>query len=117
VVTKPKFTLPRHLTAPTRRWAEGILEAYVLESHHLRLLVLACEAWDRGQAARAALAEHGTVFVDRFGSPRTRPEVNIERDSRIGFSRLLRELALDVSEPHEVRPPTIRGAAILRRAP
>jgi len=36
------------------------------------LLILACESWDRGQAARIALAEHGTVYLDRFNQPRTR---------------------------------------------
>jgi hypothetical protein len=77
-----------------------------LESHHLRLLVLAGEAWDRGQQARAAIAEHGPVYTDRFGQPTVRPEISIERDSRIAFARLLRELALDVSVP-DSRPPGI----------
>jgi phage terminase small subunit len=81
---------------------------FVLESHHLHLLVLACEALDRAAQAREAIAEHGPVFVDRYGQPRARPEVQIERDSRIAFARLLRELALDVEGPSESpRPPRI----------
>jgi phage terminase small subunit len=94
-----------------------VLSDYVLESHHVRLLVLACETWDRGQDARQALAEHGTTYVDRFGQPRARPEVAIERDARIAFARLVRELALDVEEPGDAKPPTIRGSAVLRRTP
>jgi len=66
-----------------------------LEEHHVRLLTLAAEAWDRAQEARVALAQHGTTYTDRFGQPRARPEVNIERDARIAFARLLRELDLD----------------------
>jgi phage terminase small subunit len=115
VTGKPVLKLPRHLAPATRKWAEGILADFVLESHHVRLLVLCCQAWDRAEDARAALAEHGTVFVDRFGQPRARPEIAIERDSRISFARLLRELALDVDEPGEARPAPIRGSAVLRR--
>jgi phage terminase small subunit len=115
--TTPLPSLPRHLQAGTRRWAESILADFVLESHHIKILVLACEAWDRGQAARVALAEHGVVYTDRFGQPRSRPEVAIERDARIAFARLIRELALDVEEPHEARPAPIRGSEVLRRVP
>jgi hypothetical protein len=72
----------------------------------LRLLTLAAEAWDRGEAARRAIAKHGMIYQDRFGQPRQRPECAIERDSRIGFARLLRELDLDVAPP-DSRPPAI----------
>jgi phage terminase small subunit len=117
MTAKPSLRLPKHLKPATRRWAEGILSDFVLESHHFRLLVLACQAWDRGDDARAALVESGSVFLDRFGQPRARPEVAIERDARIAFARLVRELALDVDEPNDTRPPTIRGSAVLRRTP
>lgn len=89
---------PRHLQEATRRWWRQVLEDFDLDPHHVRLLSLAGEAWDRAQEAREALAEHGTTFVDRFGQPRARPEVAIERDARIAFARLLRELDLD-AEP------------------
>jgi hypothetical protein len=117
MTSRPAVRLPGHLKPATRRWAESILQDYVLESHHVRLLILAAEAWDRGQDARAALATHGPIFVDRFGQPRARPELAVERDSRIAFARLVRELALDVDEPGTPRPPTIPGGAALRRRP
>lgn len=101
---------PRHLRAETRKWFLDVTKAYELEEHHCRLLALAGEAWDRGQQAREALAEHGLTYVDRFGCPRARPEAAIERDSRTGFARLLRELDLDVEAPAESpRPPAIRS--------
>lgn len=110
-------TPPPHLGADMAAWWHSVTTEFDLEPHHLRILRLVCEAWDRGQQAREALAEHGTTYVDRFGQPRARPEVAIERDSRIAVARLLRELALDVAGPgeDERRPPAIGGNATLRR--
>jgi phage terminase small subunit len=101
---------PKHLRAATRRWWAGVVTGYELEAHHLMLLTKAAEAWDRAEQARELLAEHGLTYADRFGQPRARPEVAIERDSRTGFARLLRELALDVQPPQETpRPPRRPG--------
>jgi hypothetical protein len=55
------------------------------------------------------------VYVDRFQQPRARPEISIERDSRIAFARLVRELALDLAPPDEPgRPPRVGGATASR---
>lgn len=79
---------------------------YDLDPHHVRLLTLAAEAWDRGQQAREIVDRNGMTFADRLGQPKPRPEVAIERDARISFARLLRELALDgVEIPELPRPP------------
>ena len=96
---------PDHLRKTTQKWFKSVLSAYELEPHHVRLLTLAAEAWDRGQAAREIVDRDGMTFLDRFDCPKPRPEIAIERDSRIGFARLLRELALDVDAPEETRPP------------
>ena len=107
-----QVSAPPHLRPETAEWWAEVNREFDLEHHHRRLLRLACEAWDRGQEAREALAEHGSVYVDRFGQPRARPEVAIERDSRVSFARMLRELALDVEGPTEDgRPPRISGKA------
>lgn len=100
---------PKHLRLPTRKWWASVVAEYQLEDHHIRLLTLAAEAWDRSQEAREALERHGLTFVDRFDTPRARPEVAIERDSRIAFARLLRELDLDCETPAEVRPPALKS--------
>ena len=107
---------PPHLCAPTRHWWQAVIDGYELEPHHLRLLTLASEAWDQCVEAREAIAAHGLTFEDRFGQPRARPEVAIERDNRIAFARLVRELGLDVHEPEEPRPPALHGNAALRVA-
>ena len=96
-ISKP----PRHLKTPIKRWWKSVVDGYALEPHHVRLLTLAAEAWDRCQKIREALQEHGLTYMDRFNQPRSRPEVAIERDSRIAFARLVRELALDIEEPPE----------------
>ena len=102
---------PEHLEPATRAWWAAIVREYELESFHERLLTLCGESWDRGQQARAILAEKGLTFLDRFGQPRGRPEIAIERDCRSGFARLLRELALDVEPPRDSlgRPPRAGG--------
>jgi P27 family predicted phage terminase small subunit len=101
---------PSHLRNETRRWWRDVLDRYELEPHHLRLLQAAAEAWDRREQAREALAEHGLTYADRFNQPRARPEVAVERDARIAFARLVRELGLDVEPPRELgRPPRIGG--------
>ena len=83
-------------------------EEFELGEHHVRLLTLACESWDRAKQAREAL-NGSLTYTDRFGCPRLRPEVGVERDSRLSFVRILRELALDVEPPRDgARPPGIR---------
>lgn len=89
--TKP----PPHLRPATQKWWRSILTDFDLDSHHLRLLQLACEAWDQSQIAREVLDSDGQTFLDRFGQPKERPEVGIMQNARIAFARLLRELALD----------------------
>ena len=78
---------------------------------HLKLLQAACEAWDRLQEARELLAKDGLCIAGREGGLRPHPAVSIERDSRIAFARLVRELDLDVEPPSDTRffPPALRS--------
>jgi P27 family predicted phage terminase small subunit len=100
---------PQHLTKKTRSWWRQVVNDYYLEDHHIRLLTLAAEAWDRCEEAREILAAEGLTYLDRFDQPRARPEIAVERDSRLAFARLLRELDLDVEPPAGApRPPGIR---------
>jgi P27 family predicted phage terminase small subunit len=94
---------PAHLAEPTREWWRSVVRDYQLEPHHLRLLQAACEAWDRLQQAREQLLRDGLTIGGREGGMRAHPCVSIERDSRIAFARLIRELDLDVEPPATTR--------------
>jgi phage terminase small subunit len=60
------------------------------------------------QLARQAVREHGLTMVDpKTGAVKVRPEVNVERDSKIVFMKLLRELNLS-EQPPDSRPPKLK---------
>jgi P27 family predicted phage terminase small subunit len=99
---------PRHLSPETKRWWRAVTEAFALEEHHLRLLQLACESWDRAQEARRAVQKDGLCVEGRFG-PKSHPALAVERDSRTSFMRALRELGLDIAAPDDSRPPAMSG--------
>lgn len=105
----PSIDPPAHLSAEAAAWWREVLRDYDLEPHHLRLLQAAAEAWDRMQQARKALADHGALtFTDPNGNIRAHPCVAMERDARVAFARLVRELDLDAGAPAErSRPPSI----------
>jgi phage terminase small subunit len=99
---------PQHLAKSTRDWWSSVVRDYSLEEHHTRLLTLAAEAWDRAQEARTTLVTDGTYYVDRFGAPRVHPAVAVERDARLAFARLIRELDLDGEPAPDPRMPRRR---------
>lgn len=101
------FKVPKHLRKPTQNWVKSVLSEYDLDEHHMKLLTAAAESWDRICAAREIIDGQGLTFLDRFGQPKARPEVAIERDNKVVFARLLRELALDADAPTEA-PRTVR---------
>jgi P27 family predicted phage terminase small subunit len=100
---------PPHLSESAAQLWRTTVATYVLAEHHLRLLQLTCEAWDRVQAARAQLDREGLTIATREGGIRPHPAVAIERDSRLAVARLLRELDLDIEPPASDRsgPPVL----------
>jgi|ERR1700687_3312803 len=104
------ITPPKHLKAETQKWFASVVEEYELEPHHVKLLTLAAESWDRSCQARLAIAEHGLCYTDRFGAPRKRPEVSVAEASTIAFARLTRELDLDCGSPATTpQPPALQS--------
>jgi len=101
---------PAHLRADTAKWWCAVHTDFALEAHHGKLLTLACEAFDRCQQARELIDRDGPVTGTADGGLKAHPAVAIERDARLAFARLLRELDLDAEPPAERgRPPALRS--------
>ena len=103
-----KQAAPTHLQPDTQLWWISVRDGWDLEPHHLKILTLAGEAWDRAIQARETIAAEGAYYRDRFGAPHAHPAVKVENDCRIAFSRLIREMDLDVDRPDDSRPPMLR---------
>jgi P27 family predicted phage terminase small subunit len=101
---------PGHISKEMKAWWKEVVSTYELEHHHLHLLRLACESFDRANEARTVVDAQGMTFTNRHGEPCTRPEVIVEQHQRALFARLLRELDLDVEPSASARrPPAIRS--------
>ena len=99
--------LPKHLKVETKVWIKKILNDYELEDHHVKILIQAGETWDRIVLARERIKKDGAYFIDRFGCPKSHPALRDERENRIIFSRLIRELNLSEEAP-DPRPPGLK---------
>jgi P27 family predicted phage terminase small subunit len=98
--------VPSHLQPESKAWFTSVVSDYELQEHHLKLLQLACEAWDRCADARQQLKKDGIVIEGREGGCRPHPAVAIERDSANRFAALVKQLGLDEEEaPRMGRPP------------
>ena len=86
---------PDHLSPTMQQFWSDETDCFELDDHHLKLLQAACEAWDRMTEARQEVAAGGLTYTDGKGQRRPNPAVAIERDARIAFARLLRDLGLD----------------------
>lgn len=107
-MTKPKA--PPHLAPATRKWWLSVHDDYSLEPHHVRLLTLAGEAFDRSVQARELIAKDGLTVPTSDGGLKAHPAVGIERDARLAFARLVRELDLDAGAPADTpRPPSLQS--------
>jgi hypothetical protein len=62
---------------------KAVLSRWELGPHELELLRLACEALDRCEEAREAVARDGAYVEGRFGL-KAHPALAVERDARIG---------------------------------
>lgn len=95
---------PKHLKADGKRLFDQIVTDFCVEDPAgIALLTTACECLDRMKDAQKVIGKHGVTILDRYGGLRVNPACLIEKDSRSGFLRALKDLNLDV-EPLRDRP-------------
>lgn len=88
---------PNHLGKDGRAlWRQLQSDYGISDAAGLALLTTAAECLDRIRAAQAAIAEHGEIVIDRYGSPKINPAATLEKDSRNGLLASLRALNLDI---------------------
>jgi P27 family predicted phage terminase small subunit len=105
-----KPSAPTYLQPATRDWWASVVARWDLEPHHVRLLTLAAEAWDRGQQAREHVLRDGLTTATKDGGLRAHPALRVESDCRLAFARLVRELDLDLEAPPAAsRPAPLRS--------
>jgi P27 family predicted phage terminase small subunit len=107
-VEAPPPPPPAHLSEATKAWWNEVCAEFVLRSHHLKILEVACDAWDRMTQARALLAAEGLAVSTSEDGQKLHPAFVAERDSRAAFLKAVRELDLDSEpKPSDRRPPPI----------
>lgn len=94
-------------TDSANQFYEKVIQDYELEDHHRELLRQAACCLDRIEQARAQIDKDGLYLPDRYGGTKPHPAAKDERDHRLLFSKLLRELNLDSDSVSETRPPRI----------
>lgn len=113
---KPQFIIPRHISTEMRRWISGLVEEWDFSADEFKILLLAVNSWDLAERCRIVITKKSPVYIDRFGSPKARPECAVLRDSRIGFLRCMAALNLVTEEPEEEEQ-VKRPYANFRRTP
>ncbi len=97
--TQNDHPTPEHLGDNAASWLRETCDRCDLIEEEIRLLPLAAESLDRNEQARQAIDEHGMTYEDRFGNPKTRPEVAIERDSKLAYARIIKQLGDKLKKP------------------
>jgi hypothetical protein len=101
-----KMGLPGHLSRKAREWVEVILKDYDLEPHQVEILIQAGATWDRIEKSRKQIEKDGAYIRGHLGCLKSHPALADERNGRVVFARLLRELNLEVEGP-DVRLPRL----------
>ena len=97
---------PAYLSDVSKAFWRTVTKGWELEAHHIRLLQIACESWDRALEAREAVSASGPYFTDR-GNVKPHPGIAVEQQARKQFIAALREIGLDVKAPEGPRAPML----------
>jgi len=95
---------PKDLKKTGRAFWKRVLTEYQLEeAHDLQRLQMAARCLDDIDDAEKKIETDGMFVTDRYGQIKEHSAGKVQRENRIIFCRIIRELALDLSE--DTRPP------------
>ena len=96
MTTTPKA--PSGLTKRSRDLWSAVLADYDLGPAELEVLRGALESLDRADEAAKVLKAEGLSTVDRYGSPKAHPLLDVEQRCRTAFRQSVRQLGLEVED-------------------
>ncbi len=102
----PKPKPPKHLSSASKRWFRSVVDEWEMSPTDVKVLVLACQALDRAEAARQTLATEGEFYRDEIKDViRAHPAVLVARDMTTLAARLIKDLRLDMPAVRPVGRP------------
>lgn len=97
---------PNGLKAAGKKfWKKAHSERVFDEAHDLERLCMAAKCLDDLAEAEKRVKEDGMFTKNRYGNVIEHPGVKMIRDTRLLFVKIIRELALDIIDPGDSRPP------------
>jgi hypothetical protein len=90
------------------KFRRDVLKEYEFnDTHDFRRLDLAAHCLDRIAECHKVIEAEGVFIKDRFEQLRENPAIKVEKDQKVIFCRIVRELNLDIQPPKESRPPAL----------
>jgi P27 family predicted phage terminase small subunit len=111
VSRKPLPGPPTGISARAKRLFRAVVRDYELSDAEVELLRCACEALDRADAAAKIVRAEGLTVLDRYGSPKTHPAVDVEARSRALFARFVGQLGVKLPPTEDIGSVRARQAA------
>jgi phage terminase small subunit len=90
---------PRHLSKKMREVWEKVFAQKNLSERDTLIFQQALETHDAREKCRRITKKHGRTYVDRWGAPKPRPEVQMEIAYGQHFAKLISMVNLDELEP------------------
>ena len=89
-----------------KQFRAKVLKEYdIIQTHDLKRLDMAAQILDRLELCDADIRANGAFFSTKTGQKRENPALKSEREMKIAFCRIIRELCLEEPEPENQRPP------------
>jgi hypothetical protein len=111
----PAYGPPSGLSGHASDVWRNVTKGRTLSDAQLELLRQALFSLDRADAAAQRIMEEGDVVLDRYGTPKMHPAVDIEARHRGLYARLMNQLNIDGVAKQIGRPGSASGASAKAR--